>query len=155
MNQWTQGYCLTKKTRGRKSRATVPLMNCIISIVQKKGLIVDVNVCLICRETVREMREREMQTQWMCRQCAKIWNWFNGKLIASPLEPDQVALYEGPLSWGWLKFEVEYRGISWELYFLIRRNPFWKVLNKACGDACLTESCVQPIINRKWKRKWL
>jgi hypothetical protein len=25
MNQWTQGYCLTKKTRGQKSRATVPL----------------------------------------------------------------------------------------------------------------------------------
>jgi hypothetical protein len=28
MNQWTQGYCLTKKTRGRKSRETVPLRRC-------------------------------------------------------------------------------------------------------------------------------
>jgi hypothetical protein len=25
MNQWTKGYCLTKKTRGRKSRETAPL----------------------------------------------------------------------------------------------------------------------------------
>jgi hypothetical protein len=32
MNQWTQGYYLTKKTRGRKSRATVPLRNLLVRI---------------------------------------------------------------------------------------------------------------------------